>query len=135
MVLSRFDKYGFCREGMEKCNFFHSPDTCGPYLEKGYCNKLVCRKRHPKRCIQFDRGYFKRNNECRYLHKDHVVNKCNKCAQVSNITYFCDFCNESFCGQCIVEEALIYNNMDCVVHALQDYHHWIILLDEGYSGG
>ena len=84
--------------------------TCGPYLEKGYCNKLVCRKRHPKRCSYFDRGYCKRNNECRYLHKSQVVNKCKKCAQVSNITYFCEFCNESFCGQCIVEEAHIYRS-------------------------
>ena len=118
----RFDKYGFCREGMEKCNFFHSPDTCGPYLEKGYCNKLVCRKRHPKRCIYFDQGYCKRNNECRYLHKSQVVNKCKKCAQVSNTTYFCEFCNESFCGQCIVEEAHIHKS-DKLMGGCESIHH------------
>ena len=114
----RFDKFGFCSKGMEKCNYFHSPDTCEPYLKKGYCNKLVCRKRHPRRCFYFDRGYCKRNNDCRYLHKAQVVNKCKKCTQVSNITYFCEFCQESFCGHCIVEEVHIYKLVGC-----ENIHH------------
>ena len=76
----KFDKIGYCKKGYENCEFFHSLETCDIYLESGFCNKEKCRKRHPRPCFYFGRGYCKWDKECRYLHlnKKEEIN-CDNC--------------------------------------------------------
>ena len=66
------------------------------------------------------------------------MKECDNCENKSQVTYYCEFCEKSFCNACTVEEAHATNpdksnqlteckfihlqvwsnlNMDCVVHA------------------
>jgi hypothetical protein len=102
----RFDRVGYCNKGKDDCKFLHVVETCNFYLQNGYCNKVTCIKRHPKRCYFFERGFCKRNDDCRYLHRTGIQMKpCDNCGKISNLTYYCEFCGKSYCSHCTVEEA------------------------------
>ena len=102
----RFDRVGFCMKGPDQCNFFHAQETCDPYLRHGYCNRVACYKRHPRKCIYFERGYCKWNEDCRYFHESRMIqNQCENCDRQSSVTYYCEICDNSYCNQCTVEDA------------------------------
>ena len=102
----RFDRSGFCRKETNDCNFLHVNESCDIYLKKGYCNRTRCIKRHPKKCFYFERGYCKRNEVCRYYHRKGLeMKECDNCENKSQVTYYCEFCEKSFCNACTVEEA------------------------------
>ena len=66
----KFDKYGYCNRGATNCSFFHSLEKCEIYLDTGFCNKETCRKRHPKPCYHFGKGYCKHDEKYGFLHKN-----------------------------------------------------------------
>ena len=49
----KFDRAGYCNLGKDKCNFLHVEETCSFFIKNGYCNKIACKKRHPKNCYFF----------------------------------------------------------------------------------
>ena len=106
----KYDRIGFCKNGSDHCNFFHSLETCQSYLERGFCNKLKCRKRHPRPCVYFKRCFCKRDSDCRYLHRvEKEAKECDKCENNAKNTYYCEFCSKGFCFQFTVEKAHIQN--------------------------
>ena len=79
---------------------------CADHTENGVCIKRYCRKRHPKTCRYFLRGFCRRNSSCKYLHSKHnQAQSCNKCEKTNEQTYYCEVCGKTFCSQCTVEEA------------------------------
>ena len=76
----RFDRVGFCYKGKDECEFLHVEETCEIYLENGYCNKVKCVKRHPRKCFYCERGYCRNEEDCRYLHRTtKPTRQCEKC--------------------------------------------------------
>ena len=100
----RYDRVGYCKKGIDECNFLHASETCTFYLEKGFCNKMQCLQRHPRKCIFFERGHCKRN-DCRYLHRTRLQKECENCETISRVTYYCEHCEKSYCNNCTVKEA------------------------------
>ena len=41
---------GYCREGTNKCPFYHPPSDCHQHLQEGRCSSQGCGLRHRKRC-------------------------------------------------------------------------------------
>ena len=102
----KFDRVGYCKQEKDKCNFLHIEETCSFYIENDYCNKVSCKKRHPKKCYFFGKGFCKWAESCRYNHRQSIQTKqCDKCGKGSMITYYCEICEKSFCDMCTVEEA------------------------------
>ena len=102
----RFDRVGFCYKGKDECEFLHVEETCEIYLENGYCNKVKCVKRHPRKCFYYERGYCRNEEDCRYLQRTtKPTRQCEKCKKTSILTYYCELCEESYCSQCTVREA------------------------------
>ena len=64
-----FDRVGYCREGKDQCKFLHIEEICQYYLQNGHCNRVRCKRRHPRQCYYDRTGYCWRNNDCRYLHE------------------------------------------------------------------
>ena len=109
----KFNKFGYCFKGEEKCEFYHSSNTCKMYLESGLCNRIGCRERHPRPCYYYQQGYCKRREDCKYLHlKNTTVNTCKNCEAESCQIYFCEFCLNSYCCHCTVKEAHSENVYD-----------------------
>ena len=106
----KFDNLGFCKANIS-CKFYHAEKECEFYLNNGYCNKMLCRERHPKKCYFFERGYCFRGESCRYLHGE--LRLCNRCENNSTDKfYFCEFCKQSYCSLCTVEDAHVVNIYD-----------------------
>ena len=106
----KFDNLGFCKANIS-CKFYHADKECEFYLNNGYCNKMLCRGRHPRKCYFFDRRYCFRGESCRYLHGQ--TSWCNRCENDSTDKfYFCEFCKQSYCSLCTVEDAHIVNIYD-----------------------
>ena len=102
----KFDRAGYCNLGKDKCNFLHVEETCSFFIKNGYCNKIACKKRHPKNCYFFEQGFCKWAEDCRYNHRQGIQTKqCDKCGKDSRITYYCDICENTFCNMCTVDEA------------------------------
>ena len=93
----KFDRVGFCNKGSDKCKFLHVEEICDFYLKNGYCNRVKCIKRHPKKCFYFERGHCTRMEDCRYYHRTaKQMKKCENCENTSKATYFCEFCGKVF---------------------------------------
>ena len=102
----RFDRVGYCYKGKDECEFLHVEETCEIYSQSGYCNKVKCIRRHPRKCFYYEGGFCRRSDDCRYLHRTtKATRQCKKCNQRSNLTYYCEFCDESYCSKCTVKEA------------------------------
>ena len=107
----RFDNLGYCRENND-CPFYHADSVCPLYLSKVICWKRECRDRHPKLCRYYDECF--RGSSCRYLHQSHA---CQPCQTFSVTSYFCEFCTQSFCQQCTIDDKTIDEKADChLVH-------------------
>ena len=112
----RYDRVGYCKKGVNKCKFLHVSETCTFYLENGFCNKLRCLQRHPRKCTFFERGHCKRN-DCKYLHRTGIQKECANCEISSRVTYFCEHCEKSYCNNCTVKDAHVrepYKSNDLV---------------------
>ena len=105
-----FDRVGYCNKGRDKCKFMHIEETCEFYTQNGYCNKVRCKKRHPRRCYYDQTGSCIRNEECRYLQiAKKQIQKCSNCEIKTNLTYYCDICDNDFCNHCTLKEAHVEN--------------------------
>ena len=45
--ICKFNNFGFCKT-KDKCVFYHAETICETYEKHNFCNKMFCRKRHPK---------------------------------------------------------------------------------------
>ena len=114
----RFDRVGFCYKGKDNCAFLHVEETCDFYLQHGYCNKASCIRRHPRECYFYRRGFCGRKSDCSYLHKPRKESRqCDRCNQETNMTYYCELCDKSYCSQCTIREAHIKDPNDSKILA------------------
>ena len=101
-----FDRVGYCREGKDQCKFLHIEEICQYYLQNGHCNRVRCKRRHPRQCYYDRTGYCWRNNDCRYLHESKKkIQQCHNCEIKANLTYYCEICDSDFCSQCTLKDA------------------------------
>ena len=69
--ICQYHKFGFCKFRKE-CKRKHFYEECKD-LDK--CNsKKTCRRRHPKRCKQYDSGQCRHKEDCAYKHQEPIKN-------------------------------------------------------------
>ena len=95
----RYNRRGYCRQ-QENCPYYHTDEVCETYVATGVCCRQNCRLQHPKLCRYGNQCY--RGKCCQYLHYNQT---CQRCENFSSKLYHCEFCNESFCENCTVEQA------------------------------
>ena len=95
----RYNRRGYCRQ-QEGCPYYHTNEVCEAYVATGICCRQNCRLRHPKICRYGTQCY--RGKRCQYLHYN---SPCQRCENFSCKLYHCEFCDESFCENCTVEQA------------------------------
>ena len=83
----RYFNRGYCKY-RERCRFYHSPNICKVYLEKGICRKNSCSDRHPRKCKYKENC--PRYEQCQYLHVE--SEKVDEIDDVAGGEIPCDDC-------------------------------------------
>ena len=68
----KFDRKGFCYH-RERCAYYHASEICDKFVVIGVCSDLKCRKRHPHRCHSFIQSECRWGTDCRYLHREQMI--------------------------------------------------------------
>ena len=68
----KFDRKGFCYN-RERCAYYHASKICDTFVVVGVCSDLRCRKRHPKRCHSFIQSECRWSQDCKYLHREQMI--------------------------------------------------------------
>ena len=101
----KYNSRGRCKE-QDNCHFFHAETVCKVFKATGVCWKYNCRQRHPKTCWFGNRCF--RGKSCSYLHHS---SPCDRCEQLCDKRFYCEFCKDSFCDRCTAKDAHL-NNID-----------------------
>ena len=130
----RYWDRGYCKF-RNRCKFVHPPEICEIFLQGGKCDGESCYKRHPSSCW-FWKGYgCIKGKLCAYLHIEAEQNincrKCDRCFILTNKTYYCEFCEKTFCEHCAIEEA--HTKVGKNVENCSNIHQNPIIIDEEFE--
>ena len=94
-----FDRTGYCKL-KQSCPLVHASEICETFVVIGVCSEEGCQKRHPKNCYNFIQSKCRWGYNCRYLHKEQIIqiikkNEKNKPLEEDNV---------------YVEEEVVQNN-------------------------